>query len=85
MPLYEFHCVHCQKTVELMLSLSSANPDLCPNCHQTGSMEKLISRVNFKMIGSGGYKADFKKKTFQSPLNDVPSIEDAERALKKDI
>lgn len=40
MPIYDFHCKSCNKTVELL-----AKSDSTPACPQCGStMEKLVSR-----------------------------------------
>lgn len=41
MPLYDFHCAACDKTVELLIKMSAPAP-ACPQCG--GTMEKLLSK-----------------------------------------
>ncbi len=40
MPLYDFHCLKCDKTFELLAKISSM--PVCPECG--GDMEKLVSK-----------------------------------------
>ncbi len=42
MPIFSFHCTHCQADCELLVSASTAAT--CPHCG-SGSLEKLVSRV----------------------------------------
>ena len=41
MPLYDFHCAACDKTVELLIKMTAPTP-ACPQCG--GVMEKLLSK-----------------------------------------
>lgn len=41
MPLYDFHCAVCDKTIEVLAKMSAPNP-CCPQCG--GVMEKLLSK-----------------------------------------
>jgi putative FmdB family regulatory protein len=41
MPLFDFHCSQCDKTVELLIR--GSNPAVCPSCGNT-EMQKLVSR-----------------------------------------
>jgi putative FmdB family regulatory protein len=41
MPLYDFHCAKCGKTVEVLMKMTSETP-VCADCG--GSMEKLLSK-----------------------------------------
>lgn len=41
MPLYDFHCTACDKTVEVLVKMTAPSPS-CPLCG--GVMEKLLSK-----------------------------------------
>ncbi|MCB2060126.1 MAG: zinc ribbon domain-containing protein [Novosphingobium sp.] len=43
MPLFDFHCPHCDQTVELLLR--AADPAACPKCGGT-DLKRLVSRVS---------------------------------------
>ena len=43
MPLYDFHCPSCDKTVELLLRIS--DEPVCPECGSK-ELKRLISRVS---------------------------------------
>lgn len=52
MPLYEFHCNHCEKDFEKMMRFSEADqrPE-CPHCSSTET-HKRISTVAARAVGS---------------------------------
>ncbi|MEW6429011.1 MAG: FmdB family zinc ribbon protein [Thermodesulfobacteriota bacterium] len=53
MPVYEYQCCVCSKTVELWQSMNDAPLSTCPDC--SGEMKKLISLSAFALKGGGWY------------------------------
>jgi putative FmdB family regulatory protein len=66
MPLYEFSCQHCGSINEVLMNMSSPQPEACEKC-QGGPLVKIISRSNFALKGKGWYETDFKNKN-RSPI-----------------
>jgi len=60
MPIYEYRCSVCGKTIELMQKIGDKAPDLCPICGAFNSLKKLISHTSFELKGSGWYVTDYK-------------------------
>ena len=44
MPIYEYLCETCAKTLEVIQIISATPPSSCPNCG--GALERLFSRTN---------------------------------------
>lgn len=61
MPLYEYHCNHCDKTTEALQKFSDEPLTNCPHCHES-SLHKVISQTAFQLKGDGWYVTDFKDK-----------------------
>src|SRR5580693_1358963 len=57
MPLYEYACDRCGKTLEVLQKYSDEPLTVHENCG--GALEKLISRSAFKLKGSGWYATDY--------------------------
>lgn len=54
MPIYEYHCDHCQQDFEKLVSFSEANREpVCPIC-QSQQTRKKISKVAGFNQGSAG-------------------------------
>ncbi len=60
MPIYEYRCHRCGKTVEMMQKFSDLPLSRCPSC--SGKVSKIISNCSFQLKGSGWYVTDYKKK-----------------------
>jgi putative FmdB family regulatory protein len=60
MPIYEYRCHRCGKTVEIMQKFSDLPLSRCPWC--SGKVSKIISNCSFQLKGSGWYVTDYKKK-----------------------
>jgi putative FmdB family regulatory protein len=60
MPVYEYRCHRCGKTVEIMQKFSDLPLSRCPLC--SGKVSKIISNCSFQLKGSGWYVTDYKKK-----------------------
>ena len=54
MPIYEFVCESCGRTVERLQKLTDPPPDACPECG--GRMAKIMSRNSFQLKGGGWYR-----------------------------
>lgn len=60
MPIYEYFCKECDKVYEILVFNGKDEPEKCEKC---GSLlEKIISKANFKLNGSGWYKDGYSSK-----------------------
>ncbi len=59
MPLYEYRCSTCGKTLEKIQRFSDAPLEVHENCG--GKLEKLVSTSALKFKGSGWYVTDYAK------------------------
>jgi putative FmdB family regulatory protein len=57
MPLYEYACHRCGKTIEKLQRFSDQPLTVHDDCG--GELEKLISRSAFQLKGSGWYATDY--------------------------
>src|ERR1700679_1559520 len=57
MPLYEYMCHRCGKTIETLQRFSDEPLTVHEECG--GELEKLISRSAFQLKGSGWYATDY--------------------------
>lgn len=57
MPIYEFKCEKCSKSIEVMQKVSDAEPAECGDCG--GSMVKVFHPVGLIFKGSGFYTTDY--------------------------
>ncbi len=56
MPLYDYICTNCQRTVEVMHGVHAHGPKTCEHCG--GPMRKLLSPPAIVFKGSGWAKKD---------------------------
>ncbi len=61
MPIYEYECSDCSHQFETMRKIVDAPLTECPVCGKD-SLQKLISKVAFRLKGTGWYETDFKDK-----------------------
>jgi putative FmdB family regulatory protein len=76
MPIYEYECTQCGKTMEAMQKFSDAPLSTCKHCH--GELHKLISMSTFHLKGSGWYVTDYSGKnqsTSASKSSEAPATE----------
>ncbi len=59
-PIYEYECLKCGKTMEAMQRFS--DPPIGECCHCKGEVRKLISSSTFHLKGSGWYVTDYSGK-----------------------
>ncbi len=57
MPLYEYRCQSCGKTIEVMQKFSDAPLKIHENCG--GALEKVLSAPAIQFKGSGWYVTDY--------------------------
>ena len=69
MPIYEYSCESCGHELE---ALQGVHDDLLTDCPECGaaSLRKCISRVAFRLKGSGWYETDFKDKDKRNGAGD---------------
>lgn len=82
MPLYEYHCSKCDKTIEVMRKFS--DPPLTEHEECGGTLERLLSAPAFQLKGTGWYLTDYGKGgTKPAPAGDSKSG-DSKAAESKD-
>lgn len=59
MPIYEYCCHDCGKVFEEIQKFSDPPLTACPECN--GKLEKMISRGDFQLKGSGWYRDGYGK------------------------
>ena len=57
MPLYEYECTTCGKTIEAVQKFSDKPLTKCEFC--SGKLHKLISQSSFHLKGTGWYVTDY--------------------------
>jgi putative FmdB family regulatory protein len=61
MPIYEYDCTACNHQFETIRKISDGPLTTCPSCGQD-NLTKRISKVAFRLKGTGWYETDFKDK-----------------------
>ena len=59
MPIYEYECQKCGRTLEALQKFSDKPLRECPECG-THQLKRLVSAPLFRLAGSGWYETDFK-------------------------
>lgn len=57
MPIYEYRCTSCGRTMEVIQKMNDAPLKKCTEC--SGRLEKLISRSAFLLKGGGWYSEGY--------------------------
>ena len=57
-PIYEYQCTNCGRTVEEMQRITDKPLQTCPFCK--GKLRRLISLTSFQLKGTGWYVTDYK-------------------------
>lgn len=60
MPIYEYECLKCGKTIEALQKFSDPPLSQCEHCD--GDVRKLLSMSTFHLKGSGWYVTDYSGK-----------------------
>lgn len=61
MPIYEYACTACGHEMEALQKISDSPLLTCPACGED-ALTKQISKVAFRLKGTGWYETDFKDK-----------------------
>ncbi|RLA47372.1 MAG: zinc ribbon domain-containing protein [Gammaproteobacteria bacterium] len=59
MPIYEYQCAACGKSLEALQKISATPLLDCPECGEA-ALKKKISAAAFRLKGGGWYETDFK-------------------------
>lgn len=78
MPIYEYHCPHCDKSFDVFRKISDTSDEKCPECRK--KMKKLVSAAGFQLKGTGWYKTDYSSK---KPENKATSKKEEKKEIKK--
>ncbi len=62
MPIYEYHCTHCDHHSEILQGIHDAALVHCEECQQD-TLKRLVSASGFRLKGGGWYETDFKTAT----------------------
>ncbi|WP_223632210.1 FmdB family zinc ribbon protein [Corallococcus sp. EGB] len=55
MPIYEYGCSACGKTIDVLQKMSDPTPPACTACGAQGTLSKQVSRSSFHLKGGGWY------------------------------
>jgi putative FmdB family regulatory protein len=58
LPIYEYQCTNCGRTVEEIQRITDEPLRKCPTCK--GKLRRLISLTSFQLKGTGWYATDYK-------------------------
>lgn len=82
MPIYEYECRKCGRTLEAMQKFSDAPLTECPGC--SGELRKLISQSSFHLKGSGWYVTDYARKGSSAAEGKKDKADDTVKAKSAD-
>ncbi len=54
MPIYEYVCGQCERTIDVLQKVSDPAPEKC-ECGAEGSLSRKVSRTSFVLKGGGWY------------------------------
>jgi putative FmdB family regulatory protein len=83
-PIYEYQCTNCGRTLEVMQKITDEPLETCPSCK--GKLRRLISLTSFQLKGSGWYATDYKdtgRQGKKKKLSEKPSEKKETQADKK--
>ena len=76
MPLYEYCCMDCNNSLEVIQKFSDPDPADCSECG--GRLERVLSAPAIRFKGSGWYVNDYARKS-----SGGPSQEKSEKSADK--
>ncbi|XXF81337.1 zinc ribbon domain-containing protein [Myxococcaceae bacterium GXIMD 01537] len=72
MPIYEYSCQSCGKTIDVLQKVSDPAPAACTACGAEGTLSKMVSRSSFVLKG-GGWYADLYSSSKKDGSSSSPS------------
>jgi putative FmdB family regulatory protein len=82
LPLYEYACKKCGRTVEKIQRFSDAPLKTCESCQ--GELKRLISAPAIQFKGTGWYVTDYAHKSSADGGSSIASYPAPEKAEKKE-
>ena len=85
MPIYEYRCLSCGDTLEVLQKMGSGKLRKCRKC--SGKLERLVSRTSFMLKGGGWFDSGYSNTTGGASKSDVdtkPATPDKTKAKKPD-
>jgi putative FmdB family regulatory protein len=55
MPIYEYACSACGKTIDVLQKVSDPTPARCKECGAESTLSRVVSRSSFHLKGGGWY------------------------------
>jgi putative FmdB family regulatory protein len=84
MPLYEYGCDACGKTLEIQQKLADAPLVTCPECGKN-ALRKIISATSFVLKGGGWYKDGYSgNPSGKKPRTENDRADSLQKAIDKD-
>jgi putative FmdB family regulatory protein len=81
MPLYEYCCTDCNKSLEVIQKFSDPDPADCSECG--GRLERVLSAPAIRFKGSGWYVNDYARKSSSGP-SQAKSEKSADKSSKSE-
>ena len=82
MPIYEYACSECGHQLEAIQKVSDPPLTECPSCGGE-TLKKQISKVAFRLKGTGWYETDFKDKKTNKSKADGDKSGDGDKGESK--
>ncbi len=80
MPVYEYECNECRKTLEVQQRIADAALTNCPDCD--GVLKKLVSMSSFQLKGGGWYADGYSSKSAGDKKSATPPCKSASEGCK---
>src|ERR1700756_3485757 len=81
MPIYEYECAKCGKTIEVIQKMSDKPLKKHKGCG--GALEKLISASGFQFKGTGWYVTDYARKSKGGDSSDTKDSSKSDSSSKE--
>jgi putative FmdB family regulatory protein len=69
MPIYEYRCLSCGDTLEVLQKMGSGKLRKCRKC--SGKLERLVSRTSFMLKGGGWFDSGYSNTASGAGKSDV--------------
>lgn len=67
MPIFDYYCINCHHTVEILQQIDEPNATECPACSGS-NLARQLSAPCVRLAGSGWYETDEKPKDKQKNI-----------------
>src|SRR5215471_309706 len=83
MPIYEYECAKCGKTIEVLQKMSDKPLKKHAGCG--GTLTKLISAAGFQFKGTGWYVTDYARKESKAEAKETKDTKDTSSNGTKEV